>query len=276
MRHRWVTLLAYLLYIIVFIDVCSIVLVGAAAGDTSSSNPLVNLDVHSERVIHEANFALEELKKLSDSTIYSTLSLAEITSAQEQEGIFHHNIILNVELASPYFRSRQEKEKYEMIVMRHKEDGVRSFAIDEFPDMDEGAIESFWIRKVEKKRKLRKEAFRRLEIESLLLGEEPGLDSLPMKEKIDSNSVNDLLSMLDTEMLMEKRLADSSQFQARLRNSELLNEEKSLSRMSLNELYQVTQDMETGTYSDFQKFRAKKLLDDSMQELQLHLATLKK
>jgi hypothetical protein len=241
---------------------------------SATGNPLMDLDVNSERVMNEAAFALEELKKLSDSTIYSTLSLVNILSAQEQDGVFHHNLVLNVELGSPYFRSLLPKEKFEMIVMEHKEDRSRSFAIDEFPDMDERAIENFWVQKVEKKKKKREEAFRRLEIESLLLGEEYGVDKLPMKDKIDNNSVSDLLSVLDTDVLLEQRLASSSKFQGRLKNTDLLAEEKAIARMSLQELYHVTQESDATTYSDFQKYRAKQLLDASMLDLQQHLSNV--
>lgn len=47
--------------------------------------------------------------------------------------------------------------------MQHKEDGTFSFAIENFPDMDDDAIEEFWIRKVEKQRQLRDQIFRSLE-----------------------------------------------------------------------------------------------------------------
>ena len=58
------------------------------------------------------------------------------------------NTVLKLELSSPYFKSGAEKEVYNMVVMKHKDDGLLSFAIDEFPDMTEAAIEKFSIEKV--------------------------------------------------------------------------------------------------------------------------------
>jgi hypothetical protein len=86
-------------------------------------------------VLEETNFALKELIKLSDSTIYSTLNLTNVISAHQEEGIFHDNTILVLELSSPYFRSGNPSERFEVFVMTHKEDAVKSFAIDDFPVM---------------------------------------------------------------------------------------------------------------------------------------------
>lgn len=236
----------------------------------------ISLDTASEHVISEAQFALGELKKLSDSTIYSTLSLARIVSARENDGIFHRNLVLDVEISSPFFKSGQAKESFEMIVLTHKEDGVRSFAIDEFPDMDEQAIEQFWIANTEKKKKVREEAFRRLEIESLLLGEDPGVDSLPTKAKLDQNSVYDLLSVLDSDEFLEKRLNESAKFQRRIsKNADLVAEERAIAKLGLHELHQITQENDhTSLYSEFQRYRAKMLLSSSMQDLHNHYAAM--
>jgi hypothetical protein len=65
-----------------------------------------------------------------------------------QEGIFHNNTFLTLELASPHLLDAASS-LHDVIVMADLDDGVRSFAIDEFPVMDEDAIEEFWIRKVE-------------------------------------------------------------------------------------------------------------------------------
>lgn len=58
------------------------------------------------------------------------------------------NTVLKLELSSPYFKSGAEKEVYSMVVMKHKDDALMSFAIDDFPDMTDDAIEKFSIEKV--------------------------------------------------------------------------------------------------------------------------------
>lgn len=120
------------------------------------------------KAVRDAEFALTELKKLSDSRIYNTLSISKIVSAEEEDGIYHLNTILKLELASVYFKSYSPVEAFTVIVMRNKIDDSMSFAIDEFPAMDESAIEKFWIQKVKEKRSQKEEMFRKIEIESLI------------------------------------------------------------------------------------------------------------
>jgi hypothetical protein len=86
-------------------------------------------------------YAVNELKKLSDSGIYQSLKLEKVISAQTVEGLFHHNAVLKVDLSSPFFESKRLVEQFEVVVMRHKEDGVVSLGIDEFPKMNEKDIE---------------------------------------------------------------------------------------------------------------------------------------
>ena len=95
----------------------------------------MQLDVNDVSVKNEAIFALDELKKLSDSRVYNSLSIANITSAWLQDGIYHVNTILNIDLKSDYFKSQKNIESYEIIIMKNKEDDVKSIAIDEFPVM---------------------------------------------------------------------------------------------------------------------------------------------
>ena len=64
-------------------------------------------------VLANATYALNELIKISDSGVYSSLRLGKITSAIIDDGMFHDNMILNVQLESPYFKSgRSPIESY--------------------------------------------------------------------------------------------------------------------------------------------------------------------
>ena len=73
--------------------------------------------------------------------------------------------MLELELASPHLLSGADSEPFDIVVMKALDDGVRSLAIDEFPEMTEDAIEQFWIEKVERHRSAREEAFAKLELE---------------------------------------------------------------------------------------------------------------
>ena len=167
------------------------------------------LAVDSVAAVTETNYCLEALKKLSDSTIYNSLTVDEIVSASVEDGIFHTNTLLKVELGSPFLKSGEMSESFDFIVMSHNEDGTKSFAIDEFPVrytspavseavpedvplllllnyihpnppsilhrraqvMDEAAIEEHWVAKVEARRVLKEESFRRLELQARSMAE---------------------------------------------------------------------------------------------------------
>lgn len=44
-------------------------------------------------------------------------------SFRAQDGVFHFNTLLTLDLASPYFLSGQQDERFEVVVMENKEDG---------------------------------------------------------------------------------------------------------------------------------------------------------
>jgi len=218
------------------------------------------------RKIEAAEFALNELRKISDSGIYNTLSLSKIISFSEEDGIFHDNIILQLEIASPHFKSKKSVETFEVFVMRHKEDGTRSVAIDEFPAMDEDAIESFWIQKVENKRRDREQAFRRMEIEALLVNDEAHLNEVEKEEiteKLKEQSIEELLDIVDRTQSVEgvaSRELASKIVAERLGNEDISAEEAALASLPLRELYAIS----IGDYvdaTDYQILRAKELLD---------------
>jgi hypothetical protein len=117
--------------------------------------------------VESATFAVEELKKLSDSGVYKTLSLKSIVSASTENGTYHFNVFLTLELSSTYFESTKSSEKFDFIVLKSHEDGVLSFAIDEFPLMQESAIEKYWIEMVDEHRRKREKTFFELEEKGL-------------------------------------------------------------------------------------------------------------
>lgn len=154
----------------------------------------------------EYKFAVAELRKLSDSGIYRTLSLSRIQAASTQDGVFHHNTFLELELSSPHFKGGASVATFDVMVMRHLEDGTYSFAIDEFPEMDEDAIEMFWIEKVERHREEREKAFKQMELEAL---EQVSRSDDLGNNGIDLNGLtsDELLKILSSETNVARRQA---------------------------------------------------------------------
>jgi len=249
-------------------------------GDSNIQDFII-LPNNSAKAIKEAEYAVKELSKLSDSGIYESLKLKSIIQCSENDGIFHYNTLLTLELESPYFKSGKAYEVFKMIVMLHKEDKVKALAIDEFPAMDEDVIEEYYIRKIERKRKEREESFRRLEIEAYLDADDDGRDDTNSKPRfviddtfssdaLESNggrTIQELLLALDTQDMQKRRVKDSEDnIQHRLsREKQLLIEEQQLVRFSLKELYEIVTEQIEAT--DYQRFRARSLLDVAMSSL---------
>jgi len=148
--------------------------------------PRKQLPINNQKVVDAAKFAIEELQQLSDSGVYKSLFLNKIVKAEEQNGVYHYNIFLTLELSSDYFDSGKSFETFDIIVLKSFEDGVYSFAINELPKMTENAIEKYWIEMVEEHRKLRESKFLELEAEGLLADAMKDVSS----KKKDPNAIN--------------------------------------------------------------------------------------
>jgi len=221
-------------------------------------------DLSGADIISEATFALEELTKLSETKIYDTLALSKVKSAYRQEGIFHYNTVMTIELSSPYFVSGNATEDFEVIVMRHKEDDVRSIAIDEFPNMNEKVSRQFLQKKIIEKRKEREISFRKLELQALLF------DDFYLDDKQHDYALLDdipsLLESLDNQSLVDLRKRNSEALQKRLQGQQL-KEERELITFTLSKLYHIS--IKNDEASDFQIERSIKLLDLTIAQLQL-------
>ena len=116
-------------------------------------------------------FAIQELKGLSDSGIYQTLTLSTIHSSEKGKGVFHMNYYFTITLTSPEFNAptttTTSGQIFDLIVMKSLDDDVYSFAIDEFPEFSETNIHTYWIQMVEKHKLLREISFQQIEKEEL-------------------------------------------------------------------------------------------------------------
>ncbi len=129
-------------------------------------SPRVEQPVDGPDVRSAADFAVKELKGLSDSGVYESLSLVSIDSASTSDGVYHDNTFLILTLASPYFKSGLATEIFEVMVMKHRKENHTSIAINEFPDMTPESVEMFWIDKVERQRERREALFAELQEEA--------------------------------------------------------------------------------------------------------------
>jgi hypothetical protein len=173
-----------------------------------------------------------------------------INSAYSELGIYHQNTVLELELASPYFKSGFSSETFEVYILRHLDDGLISYAIDAFPVMDEKAIERYYVQKVERKKRIRESSFRILELDSV---------------SEDGTSLRDTLSSLGpgAEDMINKR---SFEFQRRIQNhASLLADEVTLSSKRLEELYDISVGIANAT--DFQKYRSRQMIGEVIAQL---------
>ena len=173
--------------------------------DSNDHGEFIVMSTESIEVKEAADIAISELKQLSDTSIYTSLSLVDIKAAYKQDGIYHDNMILEVELASDYFKSKKSTENFRMIVMTRKDDGVKSFAIDEFPAMDEKSIEEFYIKSVEERRIKRKESFLKLQKmadveESEKTSTESEVRAKVVEERLEKlqDNIDDLLNLVNS------------------------------------------------------------------------------
>lgn len=164
-----------------------------------SLEPRATLAIDDPKVLEVVNFAVGELQELSDSGIYETLSLHRIVSAASQQGVFHFNYFLELELASPHYASGKSYESFEMMVMKSDHDGVLSFAIDEFPEMHDDSIEEFWIRQIERNKAEREAAFEEMEREYIEEQERLAATAADAEERVEelrAHSTKTLRKML--------------------------------------------------------------------------------
>jgi len=254
---------------------------------------LINLPVDGEEAIREAKYCLEALRKLSDSTIYNSLELDGIIEATAEDGIYHYNTKLKLELASPFFESGEMSETFDFVVMAHKEDGTKSFGIDTFPVMDEAAIEEHWVQKVETRRAAKEDSFRRLELEAKKIAEdraeaaaaaaaeeeeeaaaaaEMGVDGstngAESGDRTKDATIMALLAKLDGPRAKAARLASSKKRLPAVTGAERVAEE-ALAELSLVELYAVSigeDDEGDGETADYRRERATQFVDAFLRD----------
>ena len=233
----------------------------------------IPLDVASDLVKEVSLYALVELQKLSESRIYNTLSIDKIIKADQQDGIYHTNYILTIDLKSEHFDSDLETERYEFIVMKHLEDNVTSFAVNEFPKMKENKIEEFYIEKVKEKIIEKENTIIRLRIENVFFDRNLPEDitdvydydkNSKIKEELDKKSVPQLLAEIDTPQLQSSRTANSNRFIRRL-VGDLAARERIIGSKSLADLYAIV--VGGGAVDDFERYRAQRLMDISLELL---------
>ena len=135
-----------LLLLITLISLITLSVIGAIATILPNDNI----------AMEAASFVLNSLKEINDSAIYSeSLHLHSIHDIAVDDGLYHTNTILSLELSSDHFASGKDTELFKVVVMDSKleegdeGDSRRGYAIERFPKMKDEAIEDSLRRKVE-------------------------------------------------------------------------------------------------------------------------------
>lgn len=246
-----------------------IVCIACSVWRNVDSEFLAELDARDDAVLQSARFAVDELSKLSHSNVYSTLKLERVLKAFDQEGIYHQNRVLNLELSSPHFMSGGRTENFTMVVLTHHDDGAKSIAIDEFPVMREEAIEDFYIAKVKKRRVARDLSFVRLKLKALLTDRQDRSNgsgtttSYEEIEKLRESNVTEQLAFLTPSNFEDMRRRESWDFLAG-QDAVIAAQEQELQRHSDHELLEIAVGLTAA--SDFHVFRARQIILDLLLE----------
>jgi hypothetical protein len=170
------------------------------------------------------------------------LHTGSIVNSNSSRGIYHYNTYLTLDLDSIHYSSGKPRERFEVIVMETLESydertatatmneasaaealdkAVLSFAIDEFPRMDESAIEQYWNVKIKRRREERSKIFADLvtvseerlaaheeSIASAKRGAQDDNNELGATKKQQEKNEKSLVEMNDVELL---RYIDSLQ-----------------------------------------------------------------
>ena len=80
--------------------------------------PPLQLPTDAPEVIEAATWTVAHLASMSDSGVYTSISLRRVVDAASQVGVFHNNTMLTVELQSPHLLDGAETSTHKIIVMQ--------------------------------------------------------------------------------------------------------------------------------------------------------------
>eukprot|EP00511_Aplanochytrium_stocchinoi_P001268 CAMPEP_0204831728 /NCGR_PEP_ID=MMETSP1346-20131115/11384_1 /ASSEMBLY_ACC=CAM_ASM_000771 /TAXON_ID=215587 /ORGANISM="Aplanochytrium stocchinoi, Strain GSBS06" /LENGTH=170 /DNA_ID=CAMNT_0051962975 /DNA_START=55 /DNA_END=567 /DNA_ORIENTATION=- len=105
----------------------------------------VPLSVSQADVVEGADFALQEIQQRSDSGVYETLRIARIIDAAYVKGLYHSILKMNLTLASEHLLNypNDQESRHHIMIMTAHETGLKTIAIDEYPEMKPESIELY-------------------------------------------------------------------------------------------------------------------------------------